>query len=160
MSNPAVENLIAAIRDVTDLLTDFYEPAEYGQVVLPFTVMRRLDCVLEPTKHKVLVAASQLPNSLKNRGRLLEDIAGQSYYTTSNHNFASLLLDPHNVVINLRNYIAGLSSTARDILTNFNVDVQIRRLAAHNLLTQVMSEFGELEFESSSGVEPRNGARI
>ena len=145
MSTSTAKNLISGIRAVADLLTDFYEPAEYGRVILPFTVMRRLDCVLEPTKHKVSEAASRLPDSLKNRGRLLEDVAGKSYYNTSNHSFTSLLLDTHNMAINLRTYIAGFSPTARDILTNFNVDVQIRRLAANNFLSQVMSEFGELD---------------
>ena len=145
MSKPTVRNLISGIRAVADLLRDFYEPTEYGRVILPFTVMRRLDCVLEPTRHKVLEAASKLPDCYKNRGQLLEDAAEQSHYNTSHHSFMSLLSDPHNVAINLRNYIAAFSAAARDILTNFDVDVQITRLAAHNLLSRVVSRFGDLD---------------
>ena len=88
-------------------------------MILPLTVLRRLDCVLEPTKHTVLAIAGKLPESLENRAPVLAHAAGQSFYNTSKHKFATLLADPDNVAGNLRNYIAGFSESARDIIDKF-----------------------------------------
>ena len=76
---------------------------------------------------------------------MLEDAAGQSFYNTSKHTFTTLLADPDNVAGNLRNYIAGFSESARDIIDKFNFDTQIDRLAEHNLLYLVVSKFADLD---------------
>ena len=73
----------AFIWSVADLLRGVYKQSEYGRVVLPLTVLRRLDCVLEPTKDMVLSVGAKLPASLENRGPVLEHAAGQSFYNTS-----------------------------------------------------------------------------
>ena len=132
---------------MADLLRGVYKQSEYGRVILPLTVLRRLDCVLEATREAVLERAEMLPASLENRGPVLEHIAGQSFYNTSKHTFKTLLADPDNVAGNLRNYVAGFSESARDIIVKFNFDTQIDRLEQHkpSLLYLVVSKFADLD---------------
>ena len=145
MSNESTNNYGAFIWSVADLLRGVYKQSEYGRVILPLTVLRRLDCVLEPTKDEVFSAAASLPEYLENRDPVLEHVAGESFYNTSQHTFKTLLGDPDYVAGNLRSYIAGFSESARDIIDKFNFDVQIDRLAEHNLLYLVVSKFAELD---------------
>ncbi len=145
MSDETINNHDAFIWSVADLLRGVYKQSEYGRVILPLTVLRRLDCVLEPTKDKVLERAAKLPESLENQAPLLKYAAGQSFYNTSKHTFKTLLADPDNVAPNLRNYIAGFSESARDIIDKFNFDTQIDRLDQHNLLYLVVSRFADLD---------------
>ena len=144
MQSETINNHAAFIWSVADLLRGVYKQSEYGRVILPLTVLRRLDCVLEPTKEEVLAAVGRLPDTLQNRDPLLAKFAGQSFFNTSRHTFATLLGDPDNVAANLRNYIAGFSESARDIVDKFNFDVQIDRLDDRNLLYLVVSKFADL----------------
>jgi len=147
MSDETISNHEAFIWSVADLLRGVYKQSEYGRVILPLTVLRRLDCVLEPTKDKVLERAAKLPADLENRAPILMHAAGESFYNTSKHTFKTLLADPDNVAPNLRNYIAGFSESARDIIDKFNFDTQIDRLDQHrpSLLYLVVSKFAELD---------------
>ena len=140
-----IKNHAGFIWSVADLLRGVYKQSEYGRVILPLTVLRRLDCVLEPTKGDVLETMADLPETLRNREPLLQQVAGQPFVNTSRHTFATLLGDPDNVAGNLRNYIAGFSESARDIVDKFNLDVQIDRLDDHNLLYLVVSKFAEID---------------
>ena len=131
MSEPATtRNHAAFIWSVADLLRGDYKQSEYGKVILPLVVRRRLDCVLEPTKAKVLVEHERHGD----REAILTKAAGQAFYNTSKLDLPRLLDDPNNVPGNLRTYIAGFSSAARDILENFEFDAQITRLDRSNLL--------------------------
>ena len=145
MSDETIKNHADFIWSVADLLRGVYKQSEYGRVILPLTVLRRLDCVLEPTKDKVLERAAGLPATLENRDPVLEQAAGQTFYNTSKHTFTTLLADTDNVAGNLRNYIAGFSESARDIVAKFNFDTQIDRLTEHNLLYMVVSKFVDLD---------------
>ena len=145
MRSETINNHAAFIWSVADLLRGVYKQSEYGRVILPLTVLRRLDCVLEPTKEEVLAAVGRLPDTLQNRDPLLAKFAGQSFFNTSKHTFATLLGDPDNVAVNLRNYIAGFSESARDIVDKFNFDGQIDRLDDRNLLYLVVSKFADLD---------------
>ena len=155
MSGDVINNHAGFIWSVADLLRGVYKQSEYGRVILPLTVLRRLDCVLEPTKSEVLALFEDLPATLQNRDPLLEQAAGQSFVNTSRHTFATLLGDPDNVAGNLRNYIAGFSESARDIVDKFNFDVQIDRLDGHNLLYLVVSKFADIDLspETVSNLE-------
>ncbi len=155
MSGDVINNHAGFIWSVADLLRGVYKQSEYGRVILPLTVLRRLDCVLEPTKADVLELVEDLPVSLQNRDPLLEQAAGQSFFNTSRHTFATLLGDPDNVAGNLRNCIAGFSESARDIVDKFNFDVQIDRLDDHNLLYLVVSKFADIDLspETVSNLE-------
>ena len=145
MSDETINNHGAFIWSVADLLRGVYKQSEYGRVILPLTVLRRLDCVLEATKDKVLERAAKLPEYLENRAPVLKQAAGESFYNTSKHTFKTLLADPDNVAPNLRNYIAGFSESARDIIDKFNFDTQIDRLDHHNLLYLVVARFADLD---------------
>ena len=145
MSDGTINNHSAFIWSVADLLRGVYKQSEYGRVILPLTVLRRLDCVLEATKLQVLEVADKLPEYLENRAPILMHAAGESFYNTSKHTFKTLLADPDNVAGNLRNYIAGFSESARDIILKFNFDTQIDRLHDHNLLYRVVSKFADLD---------------
>ena len=145
MSDETINNHDAFIWSVADLLRGVYKQSEYGRVILPLTVLRRLDCVLEATKPKVLEVAAKLPEYLENRAPILKHAVGESFYNTSKHTFKTLLADPDNVAPNLRNYIAGFSESARDIIDKFNFDTQIDRLEQHNLLYLVVSRFADLD---------------
>ena len=155
MSGESINNHATFIWSVAELLRGVYKQSEYGRVILPLTVLRRLDCVLEPTKADVLASLEGLPVSLQNRDPLLAQVAGQSFFNTSRHTFATLLGDPDNVAGNLRNYIAGFSESARDIVDKFNFDVQIDRLDDHNLLYLVVSKFTDIDLspETVSNLE-------
>ena len=145
MSDETINNHDAFIWSVADLLRGVYKQSEYGRVILPLAVLRRLDCVLEATKPKVLEVAAKLPEYLENRAPILMHAAGESFYNTSKHTFKTLLADSDHLAGHLRNYIAGFSESARDIIDRFNFDVQIDRLDQHNLLYEVVSRFADLD---------------
>jgi type I restriction enzyme M protein len=138
-----VNNHAAFIWSVADLLRGDYKQSEYGKVILPLTVLRRLDCVLAPNKAAVLERHAQLQGKLENLNPVLTSVAGEQFYNTSKLDLPKLLDDPSNIADNLRAYIAGFSETAREVIDKFDFDVQISRLDGANLLYLVMSKFCE-----------------
>ena len=140
-----IDNHAAFIWSVADLLRGDYKQSEYGKVILPLTVLRRLDCVLEPTKKDVLVRAAKLRGQVDNVEPVLCSVAGQSFYNTSPLDFSRLLDDPAQVAGNLRAYIAGFSSGAREVLDKFDFDTQITRLARSDLHYLVLARFAEVD---------------
>ena len=112
---------------------------------MPFTVLRRLDCVLEPTKAKVLERYAKLKGSIDNIGPVLEAVSGEQFYNTSSLDFRRLLDDPTQIAANLRAFIAGFSPSARDIIEKFDFDTQITKLDRGNILYLVVSKFAEID---------------
>ncbi len=112
----AIKNHAAFIWSVADLLRGDYKQSEYGRVILPLTVLRRLDCVLEGTKARVLETAARLEGKVDNVEPVLCQVAGQQFFNTSPLDLRRLLDDPATIADNLRAYIAGFSSSARDVL--------------------------------------------
>ena len=101
---------VAFIWSVADLLRGDYKQSEYGKVILPLTVIRRLDCVLEPTKDAVLEKHRQLGTRIENLEPVLNVVAGNfGFYNTSPLTFAKLLDDPSNIADSLRLYVGGFS---------------------------------------------------
>ncbi len=101
------------IWSVADLLRGPYRPNQYKDVMLPMTVLRRLDCVLAPTKEKVLQKAQGLKGGkLKNLEPILNKVAGQQFHNTSRFTFERLKGDSSHIAANLTNYIKGFSSRA------------------------------------------------
>jgi type I restriction enzyme M protein len=145
MSSEIIKNHAAFIWSVADLLRGDYKQSEYGKVVMPLTVLRRLDCVLEPTKATVLERHKKLKGSIENIDPVLCSVAGEQFYNTSPLDFRKLLDDPGQIAGNLRSYIAGFSGSARDIIEKFDFDAQITRLAKANLLYLVISKFAEID---------------
>lgn len=138
----SIKNHAAFIWSVADLLRGDYKASEYGRVVLPLTVLRRFDCVLEPTKAKVLDTASRLAGKVENVDPVLCQASGEQFFNTSPLHLRRLLDDPATIADNLRAYIAAFSPSARDVLEHFDFDTQIDRLARSDLLYQVMGKFG------------------
>jgi type I restriction enzyme M protein len=145
LSNESIRNHAAFIWGVADLLRGDYKQSEYGKVILPLTVIRRLDCVLAPTKEKVLQRHQQLSEKIENLEPVLQAEAKQQFYNVSPLDFRRLLDDPNHLADNLRSYILGFSSAARDVIDKFDFDGQITRLDRANLLFLVLSRFADID---------------
>lgn len=130
-------NLIWAIADK---LTGVYKPHEYGEVILPLTVIKRFDSVLADTKEAVLKKNEQVGN-LPMKDVFLCKESGYNFYNTSKFDFKKLLSAPDDIEANFRAYINGFSENVRNIIEKFNFDAQITRLAEKNLLYIVIQEF-------------------
>ena len=141
----AIRNHAAFIWSVADLLRGDYKQSEYGKVILPLTVIRRLDCVLEPTKQRVLDRHRLLAGRIENMEPVLQAVAGQQFYNTSPLTFTKLLDDPDTIADSLQLYIGGFSETARDVIDKFDFGIQIDRLRRANLLYKVIGKFAEID---------------
>ena len=139
------EDKVGFIWSVADLLRGDYKAHEYGQVILPLTVLRRLDCVLEPTKDAVVARAKDLVGKIDNIDPILLRAAGQPFYNISPLNFTRLLDDAPNIAANLRTYIAGYSTGAVEVLEKYGFDNQITRLDNAGLLYHVIARFADVE---------------
>jgi type I restriction enzyme M protein len=108
---------VGFIWSVADLLRGSYKASDYGKVILPFVVLRRLDCLLEPTKPAVLARLAKLPASADSvmRETLLNRAAGHGFHNASPYTFHLLRSDAAGIEGNLRAYIAGFSEDIRDI---------------------------------------------
>jgi type I restriction enzyme M protein len=140
-----IRNHAAFIWSVADLLRGDYKPYEYGKVILPMVVLRRLDCVLEPTKPKVLDAAARFAGKVENVDPFLSQAAGEQFYNTSPLSMTRLLDDPPNIADILRSYLLSFSPAARDVLEKFDLPGQIVRLDRANLLYLVVSKFCDID---------------
>jgi type I restriction enzyme M protein len=139
-----IRNHAAFIWSVADLLRGDYKQSEYGRVILPLTVLRRLDCVLDPTKTKVLARAAQFEGRIVNLDAILCRESGEQFYNTSKLDFGKLVDAPDDLAGNLRHYIASFSAGARDVIEKFDFDTQITRLDRSNLLYLVVSKFADV----------------
>ena len=128
-NNGKIKELANFIWSIADLLRGDYKQSDYGKIILPFTVLRRLDCVLEPTKQKVLDYLPKLKSmKFKNTEPVLNKVAGFNFHNKSKLDFEKLKADPDNIAANLRNYINGFSSGGREIIEYFSFNDQIARL--------------------------------
>ena len=138
--------IVSFVWGVADLIRDTFKRGEYQDVILPLTVLRRLDCVLAPTKEGVLQRQAELS------GSGLGDLSGQlciasgfQFYNTSRYDFNRLLADAPNAAANLRNYIAGFSQNMREVLERFDFDNTISRLDEAGLLFRALERFGNVD---------------
>lgn len=133
------------IWSIADLLRDSFKRGKYQDVILPLTVLRRIDCVLAPTKPAVLETYEKLRGKLENLDPPLRRASGYAFYNSSRYDFERLLDDPPNLGANLRNYINGFSENMRDVLDKFNFDNTIRLLEEADLLFLVMERFKNVD---------------
>jgi type I restriction enzyme M protein len=138
--SPAAD-LSAFLWSVADLLRGDYRQSEYGKVILPFTVLRRLDCVLAPTKAAVLAEKVKREAAKLEPAPFLLQAAGQLFYNASSLDLKSVMGDQDHVAENLRAYIQGFSAPVREIFERFEFHTQIDRLANANLLYLVTEKF-------------------
>jgi type I restriction enzyme M protein len=144
------------IWSIADLLRGDYKQSDYGKVILPLTVLRRLDCVLEKKKAKVLEKFQQAKAmKIKNLDPILNKVAGYNFHNRSKYTFDNLVADPNNIAANLRNYINGFSEDAREIIEQFEFDNHITRMDDSNLLFMVVKRFQEVDLhhEKISSIE-------
>jgi type I restriction enzyme M protein len=138
-------NLSSFIWSVADLLRGDYKPADYGKVILPFTVLRRLDCVLEATKAAVLAEKSAREAAGLNPEPFLLRKSGQFFYNTSPLDLKKLMGDQDHIGENLRAYLQAFSPAVRDIFESFEFHVQIDKLAKAGLLYMVTEKFATID---------------
>lgn len=142
--------LSSFIWSVADLLRGDYKQSEYGKVILPFTVLRRLDCVLEATKGEVQAEHAAKTKLGLNPDPFLLRKAGQSFYNISPLDLTKLLGDQDNIRQNLYSYIQGFSPAARDIFERFDFYTQVERLAKAGLLYLVAEKFANIDLHPST----------
>ena len=134
--------IVSFLWGVADLIRDTFKRGKYQDVILPLTVLRRLDCVLASTKEKVLKRQAELKGKgLQDLDAQLRRASGFAFYNTSRYDFEKLLADAPHVAANLRNYIAGFSPNMREVLEKFDFDNTISKLNEAGLLFKVLERF-------------------
>ena len=134
------------IWSVKEILRDHYKRHQYQDVILPFCVLRRLDCVLEETKDAVVAKADELgPDKWDAATDVLAHVAGLPVWNASKFTFATLLADQHNVRRNVHAYVRGFSPNARDALVRFGLPNQIDKMAEAQILYLVVKQFAEID---------------
>jgi len=135
-----IVNFIWSIAD--DVLRDVYPRGKYRDITLPFTVLRRLDAILEPTKDAVVQMHEKL-NQMKidNQAPQLCKVSGYVFYNTSKFTFKKLLNDPANIRQNLENYLDGFSSSVQDIISKFQLRNQLTRMEEGNITFPLIEKF-------------------
>lgn len=145
LNTKSLQPLINFIYTVADqVLINTYEPSKYKDVILPMTVIRRLDAVLEPTKEKVINTYEKYKDKLEDLTALLtsnQNGTGHAFYNTSPYTLKSLLGDPKNLKSNFENYLNGFSLNVQDIISKFKFRTEIETLADANKLFSVIEKF-------------------
>ena len=149
------QTLSALIWSVADLLRGNYKPSEYGRVILPFTVLRRLDCVLEPTKPRVLAEKTAREAAGLNPEPFLIRITGLPFANTSALDLRKVMGDQDNVAQNLQAYVRGFSPSVREVFDRFRFGEQLDRLAKDGLLYLVAEKF--VGFDLRPGIISNHG---
>lgn len=137
--------LVNDIWSIANLIRDSFKRGKYQDVILPFTVLRRIDSVLAPTKKDVLATLAEMRGKVDNLDDLLRQKSGFAFYNTSRYDFDLLLGDAPQLAGNLRNYIAGFSDNMREVIERFDFDNTIKKLDEADLLYQVMERFKNID---------------
>lgn len=140
---------VGFVWNITDIvLRDTFKKSEIGDVILPFVVLRRIDCILEPVNEKVRAQYELLKDkiSLEKLDPALRKLAGHKFYNISRYTLMSLLDDAKNISVNFDNYLAGFNSEVGSIFENFQFDKVVARLKRNNLLYRMIQEITQLDF--------------
>ncbi len=139
------QDKVSFLWSVADLIRDHFKRGKYQDVILPFTVLRRIDCVLEPTREQVRSTnATLMRRGLENRDPALRKASGFAFYNTSLYDFDRLAADSTHLAANLRNYIAGFSPNMLEVVQRFDLDNTITKLEDAGLLYKVIQRFTEI----------------
>ena len=130
------------IWSIAELLRGDFKQSEYGKVILPFTVLRRFDCVLAPSKEKILEMNKSL--NVSNKTPIFKKYTGHDYYNISKFDFEKLIDDSNSIDTNLKDYINGFSDDVKEILDNFELVTIIEKLNKAGLLYLVVQKFSEI----------------
>lgn len=144
------QSLSSLIWSVADLIRGPYKPHEYGGVILPFTVLRRLDCVLAPTKVAALATHNEKVNAGIEPDPFVRRVTGLDFYNTSSLDMVKLLGDQDNIRANLESYIQSFSPDVRSIFDNFNFAATIEALHKAKLLYMVIEKFANIDLHPNA----------
>ncbi|ADN08216.1 type I restriction-modification system subunit M [Sulfurimonas autotrophica] len=141
----AEQSISALIWSTADLLRGDYKQSDYGKIILPFTLLRRLECVLEPTRDDVLTENEARKNLGIPMEQFLTRKSGHSFYNTSKYTLTKLMSDPSNISQNLESYINDFSPNAREIFEKYEFTAQIDKLNEANLLYLIIEKFATVD---------------
>ena len=141
-------NYASFIWNVAEKLRGTYRRADNGKVILPFVVLRRLDCALEANKEKVLEKAKTLKSDTVAKDFELQKVSGYAFYNTSKYDLQKAIGDPTNLKQNLRAYVDGFSPNIREIFEKYDFNTHLTKLDEADLLLAGLL----LEERSSSGI--------
>lgn len=137
-------NFIWQVAD--DILRGAFKQHEYGDVILPFVVLRRMDCVLESTKDAVIDTYNKFKDKLPDPSPLVKEAAGNlKFYNTSVYDLRRLTQDAKNIELNFNNYIRGYSPNVQEILESFHIDKVVSKLVKNDYLFKLVDKFTEVE---------------
>ncbi|MES0335242.1 MAG: class I SAM-dependent DNA methyltransferase [Candidatus Magnetobacterium sp. LHC-1] len=136
-------NFIWQVAD--DILRGTFKQHEYGDVILPFVVLRRLDCVLEPRKNVVLTTYNKFKDKLADTSPVLLDASRVRFFNISVYDLHRLSQDSKNIELNFNAYINGFSKNVYDIVENFQIDKVLAKLSKGNLLFMLIKKFSEID---------------
>ena len=144
------QTLSSFLWSVADTLRGDFKQSDYGKVILPFTVLRRLDCVMEPTKEAVIAEhVAKASQGFDDTAPFLKRKSGLSFFNTSPLDLRKLMGDQDNIAQNLSSYIRGFSADVRDIFDSFDFATQVDRLSKAGLLYQVTEKFAAVDLHPS-----------
>lgn len=143
MTYQELSNFIWTIAD--DVLRGLFKNHEYGDVIMPFLVLRRLDCVLEPQKDKAYKLYEEYKGKIDDPAPIITGKLGTPFYNTSKYDLSRLKGDAKNIKINFTNYLNGYSQNVLDIIENFQLDKPVEKLQKNNRLYQLVDKFTEID---------------
>jgi len=143
MEKQNLSSLIWSTAD--DILRGLFKPSEYGRIILPFVVLRRLDCVIEPQKDKSFELYKKYNKKLKNFNEVIQSELNLPFFNSSQYDLLGIKSDPNNVLINFNNYINGYSKNVLDIIENFQIDPLVKKLNKSKKLYLLIDRFTEFD---------------
>ena len=132
-----------------DVLRGLFKQHEYGDVILPFVVLRRLDCVLEPNKDEVYNLYEEYKSKVDDPSPIIKNTVKKEFYNYSKYDLVRLKSDPKNIYINFQNYINGYSKNVYEIIENFQFDKPVEKLNKSNKLYLLIDKFTEIDLHPS-----------
>ena len=151
MSQPkGFQDKVSLIWAVADILRGDFKPHEYGQTILPFVVLRRLECALEKTKDKVIAKSKSLEGKINDLETILNKESGHTFYNTSPLSLSKILQDPNKVASNLNSYIRAFSPSASEVLDKYGFPEKIKKLEDQGLLYQIIGKFADIDLSEES----------
>ena len=147
MEKQNLSSLIWSTAD--DILRGMFKPSEYGRIILPFVVLRRLDCVLEPQKDKAFELHEKYKKKLKDFTQVIQSQLDLPFFNVSKFDLLRIKSDPNNVYKNFNNYIQGYSKNVLDIIENFQIDPLVTKLNKNKKLYLLIDKFTEFDLHPS-----------
>ena len=152
-TNINVQEKANLIWNIATHLVGLYKPHQYGNVILPFTVLKRFDDILKKTKDAVVAKAEELKKNINLddnlKDKVLKMAAGFEFYNTSKFDFHKLVSDNENIESNFNDYLAGFSDNVKDIISNFKLTDEVKTLADNGKLFIVIQEFNSQDADMS-----------